>query len=232
MAGGKIFLAQKRKRRPRASVKRVNKKVNRLIRSIETKEKTTLAGIQLTGGTDTSFTLNEMIRGTATGQRAGDQIVMKRLMITVRLLIAELLLNGTDTTVPWTLTYKQSSIRVIAYLDKTNNNNIAAPATSTILENAGSQAQKIKSQYDYMFVNSKYSLGRFNILYDRVHVLSQNGVQEKFIKINRALNHKVNYSTNNNDGTDIIDNRVHILFVPVDDQISIAYSSVIFYSDA
>ncbi len=233
MASGKIFVVTKRKRKPRVSVKKVNKKLNKLIRSIEIKEKNTLASLQLTGGSDTSFTLNEMERGNANGQRAGDQIVMKRLLITVRLLIPELLFNATDASqTNWTFSYKQSSMRVIVYMDKQNNNASPAPATNTILENAGNQAQKVKSQYDFMFVNHKYNILRYNILYDRVHVLTQNGHQEKFINIRKSLNHKVNYSTNNNNPTDIIDNRIHILFIPVDDQIQIAYSSTIFYSDA
>ncbi len=222
----------KKRRKSGLTVKKLDKKIKKLAKKIEVKEKSSLITLQLTGGTDTDFPLNELARGTATGQRVGDQVHMKRLMMTIQLLIPQLDLEGTDTTTAWNLEYKQDSMRVILLIDKQNNNSDAAPVISTILENAGNQAQKIKSQYDYMFVNGPYNRRRYKILYDRVHVLSQFGPQEKFIRINKSLNHKVNFSTDNGNGTDIVDNKIVIIFIPEGNQIEVAYSSVIFYTDA
>ena len=226
MPGGKLFLARKRK--SKLTLKKVDKKIQSLKRLIEIKEKETLSALELTGGTDSNFALNFMQRGEANGQRIGDQITLKKLMVTLHMLIPKLDLDITSTDI----TYKQTSMRVLAVIDKKNNNSGAAPVISQILKNAGNQFQKIKSQYDYMFVNSKHSIGKYKILYDRVFNFTQNNIQERIVSFSRSLNHKVNFSTNNNDGTDIIDNKVELIFIPLNDDIMIGYSSVIFYADA
>ncbi len=216
------------------AVAKLSKKVNKLIAKVEIKENYVTFSDQAWTATDEIFILNGMLRGVLNGQRVGEKIYMKNLEIRIRSRLADSALVGSDSTQPvWTLAYNQQAVRVILIMDKQNNQQ-AGLVIGQILQNFATQAEKITSVYDYKFVDSKNQKIRFRILYDRVHILNQNGSrQDLMIKINRRLNHKVNYNDGNaGTGGDIVNNALRLLMIPEFSVGIFDLSAVLKYTDS
>ncbi len=224
---------RKRKRfnNGKVTVAKLNKKVNKMRSKVEIKELNKIEVMQNTGGTDSAFTLNTLVRGNASNQRIGNKIYMKLLELKYRLKIFANVYNGTDTNINWTLGYDQDTVRVLVILDRQNNNG-SSVVINEILENAGTQSQKIFSVYDYKFVDSLRDTQRYKILYDRVHYLSQNISQDINVRKFISLNHKVSFSDGNTGtATDIINNAIRIVFVPSLNNAEFGFSTNLWYSD-
>ncbi len=76
----------------------------------------------------------------------------------------------------------------------------AAPAVGTVLQSASVNA--------YLNTNT---LGRFKVLYDKVHTLSDTGTEAVFLRVNLPMNSKVRY--NGTALTDIQKNGIFLLLI-------------------
>lgn len=232
MPTGQIFIS--RKRRGKLTLKKVDRKVQKIKNSIEIKESAKDVQLSDFASIDREFLINGLVRGNGNGARVGEKITMKHLKVSFRLKqINQLILSTNSTSATWTTQPLTSLVRVIIFLNRQNNLSNTF-AIGEILQNAGSQAQKMQSQYDYKFVDSKNQKLKYKILYDKVFQLIQGQNRSDIVvKVKRALGQKVSFtSSNNGDGTDIVNNKLAILFIPENNTCQFAYTSLLYYTDA
>ncbi len=232
MPAGRIFLASRRKKK--LTLKKVNAKVNKINRSIEIKEfYKTVDEVALTG--DIGVLINAMQKGDNNGQRNSNKISMKRFKIQIRFQIINQNLEGTDSTVPWTLTSANNTrVRIIVVINKQNNLSNTFDITE-ILRDTGTTVAKANSQLNYDFVSAKKQKNKYRILYDRTFMFmpTENG-SDRLIKINRSLNMNTVFNDGNaGTGADIINNKVELLVVPERfTTMRWAFTSTLFYTDS
>ncbi len=221
------------KRKARVNLKTLNKKVNQIQSKIEIKESNTIESLQTTAGVDQGFILNGLSRGSGNGNCVGEKVYMKQLKLTIRIKQKNnAILSGDSTQPTWITEPLDNMCRVIVFINKQNNLGTSVNINE-ILASASGQSQKIRSEYDFKFVDSKFEKLQYKILFDRVfYTIQGTSHSDRILRIQRRLNHKVSYtSTNNGNATDIINNALRIVFIPENDNIDFAFSSVLYYSD-
>ncbi len=221
------------KRKAKVNLKTLNKKVQQIQNKIEIKEKNFVQALITTGGADQGFILNGLFRGAGNGNRVGEKVYMKQLKLTIRIKQKNnAILSGDSTQATWNTTPLDTQCRVIVFINKQNNLG-SSVNISEILASAAGQSEKIRSEYDFKFVDSKFEKLQYKILFDRVFYTIQGTIHsDRILRIQRRLNHKVSYtSSNNGDATDIINNALRVVFIPENDNIDFAFSSVLYYSD-
>ncbi len=228
MKSKKQFFNRKKKN---GTLKSLNTKVNKIIRSVEIKEKYLLSALTLRAASALLFEFTGMARGTANGQRVGEKIKMKSIDLHVRLQINDALLDGTDTSVAWTLAHSFTQTRILLFIDRQNNASTTQAVNELLIDNA-SFDENITSVYNESFVGTFRNKGRYKILYDRVHYLSQRTIQDKVIKINKSLGQIVRYNTGSAGiGADIIDNNLKMVLINNTGLVTTAVSANLRYED-
>ncbi len=222
MAGGKFFLASKRKAKFKVTTtdnKRQTKqivankmaisKINKAKEWKRLKLNRTYAPAAV--GTE-QFPLNISQQGVTEETRNGNQIVMKKI-------IFRWASEATGTTV----------FRFILYIDNYNKNSNVTITAAQLFNSNSVVRDSCISTYTDLVGKGK----RFNILYDSGYNILANGQGRKgFSTVKHIrLGHKVNYTTNTGTGTDIIDRKLILTVISNDTACTYGFSSQIFFTD-
>ncbi len=211
------------------SVKKLNKKVNKIISNVEIKEHYGFSDLALRGASNFTFTLNAMQLGTANGKRIGSKVKMKNIMTNIILTQNALVKNGTDTSVAWTLAWIATQVRVLLVLNRQNNNTMPLPMTE-LFKRAATNQQIMGSVYNQDFVGKGKKL---KVLFDKYYDINNlSAPQFTNIRIFKQVNIVTNYSTDNGDATDIIDNDLRLVFIFQNGAVDMSFDSVLTYTDS
>ncbi len=223
-----------RRRKARISVKKVDRKVNKLIKAIEVKVGHGIETDQILD-TNQGVIINGLFRGNNSDQRDGTKVTMKKVIIKYRLKAILNQISGSDTTQnPWTAQATSLNCRVLLVLNRQNNLQ-STFTVAEILQQSQNQTQMQISQYNYDFVDLLKDKKKYKILYDRMEHLVGNQMSGDFKRtIKRSFNMNIAFNDQNGgDGGDIIKNKLELIFFPQTfNSIEASVSSSMFFTDS
>ncbi len=220
--------------KPKLTLKKVNRKINKLANQIEVKEfYKTIVETALDG--NKGIVLNGMVKGDDNGQRQGNKITMIKIASILRLKLIDNEWDGDDTSIPWVLEAQNASIvRVILLVNKQNNEDAVFDLTE-ILRDGTTSVKAQTSMYNIDFVQNSKMKNKYRILYDKAFHLTPNQVgADRIIKINKSLRMNTLFNDLNlGTGGDIINHKVELLILPhKTGTMNYAYNSVLSYTDS
>jgi len=225
----------RKSRRPRKSkltVAKLDKKVNKIISSVEIKEHYILQNLTDLGGTSTGFVLNGLQKGTDNGERIGERIKMKSILVRYRIKQNSNSVLGTDTTVAWTSTPLSCMTRIMVIMQIQNNESNVL-TNSDIYEFNASTTANLISPYDLKYIGISGEQLKYKVLYDKTHLSIQSTMSLDVVReIKLSLNRSVYYGPGDaGNGLDIIKNKLFILFTPENNNVVHGFGSVLRYTD-
>lgn len=217
MAGGKIFIAKRRRftKKRTSKINKISKKVNMLVRQIEHKHKYLRRDLAISTAASVSTLLNGMVRGDDWGQREGQKITVSRIRVRFYC----------DNTSAF-----NNPIRVMIVKHKMpSGNNID---NDQLFQNIANNYEKATSLIDTEFVGRDKPL---MVLRDRIFTLSQNGVNKEaqHLKFDIKVRSSVVTYNNLNNGTflDIEKNAYYLVVTTNNTTINYNWTVDLAYTD-
>ncbi len=222
----------RKSRKGNLTVKKLDKKVNKMIRSVEIKEKYIIEELADLNGVSTAFVLNGLQKGSNNGNRIGERIKMKSLLVRYRIKQTSNSIVGTDTTIAWITTPLSCMTRVMIIVNIQNNESDTL-LNSEIYEFNANTTANLLSPYDLKYVGISGERLKYKILYDKTHYSIQGTINSDIVReVKLSLNRSVYYGPGDaGNGLDIIKNKLFILFTPENDNVDHGFSSVLRYTD-